>query len=57
MEVTHRVHSEWKNWKRVSVVVVRQEKEPEDQGEDVQESGKTTDIRGRDMSVEEGTGK
>ena len=38
--------------------VVRQENEREDQGEDVQNSGKTsTDVRGRDMGVEEGTGK
>ena len=34
--------------------VVRQENEREDQEEDVQNSGKTsTDVRGRDMSVEE----
>ena len=38
--------------------VVRQENEREDQGECVQNSGKTsTDVRGRDMGVEEGTGK
>ena len=38
--------------------VVRQENEREDQGEGVQNSGKTsTDVRGRDMGVEEGTGK
>ena len=38
--------------------VVRQENEHEDQGEGVQNSGKTsTDVRGRDMGVEEGTGK
>ena len=38
--------------------VVRQETEREDQGEGVQNSGKTsTDVRGRDMGVEEGTGK
>ena len=37
--------------------VVRQENEREDQGEGVQNSGKTsTDVRGRDMGVEEGTG-
>ena len=36
--------------------VVRQENE--DQGEGVQNSGKTsTDVRGRDMGTEEGTGK
>ena len=38
--------------------VVRQENEGEDQGEGIQNSGKTgTDVRGRDMGVEEGTGK
>ena len=38
--------------------VVRQENEREDQGESIQNSGKTsTDVRGRDMDVEEGTGK
>ena len=38
--------------------VVRHENEREDQGEGVQNSGKTiTDVRGRDMGVEEGTGK
>ena len=38
--------------------VVRQENEREDQGEGIQNSGKTsTDVRGRDMGVEEGTGK
>ena len=38
--------------------VVRQENEREDQGEGVQNSGNTsTDVRGRDMGVEEGTGK
>ena len=37
---------------------VRQENEREDKGEGVQNSGKTdTDVRGRDMGVEEGTGK
>ena len=37
---------------------VRQENEREDQGEGVQDSGKTsTDVRGRDMGVEESTGK
>ena len=38
--------------------VVRQENEREEQGEVVQNSGKTsTDVRGRDMGIEEGTGK
>ena len=38
--------------------VVRQENEREDQGECAQNSGKTsTDVRIRDMGVEEGTGK
>ena len=38
--------------------VARQENEHEDQGEGVQNSGKTsTDVRGRDMGVEESTGK
>ena len=37
---------------------MRQENEREDQGEGVENSGKTsTDVRGRDMAVEEGTGK
>ena len=36
--------------------VLRQENEREDQWEGVQNSGKTsTDVRGRDMGVEEGT--
>ena len=38
--------------------VVRQKNEREDQGEGVQSSGKTsTDVQGRDMGIEEGTGK
>ena len=38
--------------------VVRQENEREDLGEGVQDSGKTsTDVRGRNVGVEEGTGK
>ena len=38
--------------------VGRKENEREDQGEGVQNSGKTsTDVRGRDMGVEESTGK
>ena len=37
---------------------MQQKNEREDQGEGVQNSGKTsTDVRGRDMGVEEGTGK
>ena len=37
--------------------VVRQENEHEDQGEGVKNSSKTgTDVRGRDIGVEEGTG-
>ena len=37
---------------------MRQENEHEAQGEGVQNSGKTsTDVRGRDMGVEEGSGK
>ena len=37
---------------------MRQENERVDQGEGVQNSGETsTDVRGRDMGVEEGTGK
>ena len=37
---------------------MRQENEHEDQGEDVQNSRKTsTDVRDRDMGVEEGTEK
>ena len=38
--------------------VVRQGNEREDQGEGVHDSGKTgTDVHGRDMDIEEGTGK
>ena len=38
--------------------VVRQENEREDQGEGVQNSGKTsTGVRGRDVGIEEGAGK
>ena len=38
--------------------VVRQGNEREDQGEGVHDSGKTgTDVHGRDMGIEEGTGK
>ena len=56
-EVTHRVQSGWKNGKSVWSVV-RQENEREDLGEGVQDSGKTsTDVRGRNVGVEEGTGK
>ena len=56
-EVTHRVQSGWKNWKSVWSVV-RQKNERAYQGEGVQNSSKTsTDVRGRDMGVEEGTGK
>ena len=37
---------------------VRQGNEREEQGKGVQDSGKTNpDVRGRDMGVEEGTGK
>ena len=37
---------------------MRQENEHEDQGEGVKNSSKTsTDVRGRDIGVEEGTGK
>ena len=37
---------------------MRQENECEDQGEGVQNSGKTsTDVLGRDMGIEEGAGK
>ena len=56
-EVTHKVQSRWKNGKSVWSVV-RQENKREDQGEGVQDSGKTgTGVRGRDIGVEEGTGK
>ena len=38
--------------------VARQENERKDQGQSVQNSGKTSnDVRGRDMGVDEGTGK
>ena len=37
---------------------MRQETEPEDQGEGVQDNGKTgTGARGRDMAIREGIGK
>ena len=53
-EVTHRVQS---GWKRV-LECVRQENEREDQGEGVQNSGKTsTGVRGRDVGIGEGAGK
>ena len=56
-EVTHRVQSGWKNWKSIWGVV-RQENERGDQGEGVQNSGKTsTDVQGRDTGIEEDTGK
>ena len=57
-EVTHRVQSEWKNWKRVSGVLCDRRMNMKIKGEGVQNSGKTsTDVRGRDMGVEESTGK
>ncbi len=58
-EVKQIVQSGWKNWKRVSGVLSdRRMNVDEDQGEGVQDSGKiSTDVRGRDMGVEEGTGK
>ena len=57
-EVTHRVQCGWKNWKRMSGVLCDRKNEREDKGEGVQNSGKTsTDVRGRDMGVEESTGK
>ena len=60
-EVTHRVQSGWNNWKRLSGVLCDRRinvKNTEDQGEGVQNNGKTsTDVWGRDMGVEEGTGK
>ena len=47
-EVTHRVQSGWKNWKRVSGVLCDRR----------MNSGKTsTDVRSRDRGVEEGTRK
>ena len=54
-EVARRVQGGWKNWKRVSgVLCTEQDNESEDQGEGVQNSGKTsTGVRGRDMGVEE----
>ena len=43
---------------RVSVVRQNKMNMYEDHGEDIQDSGKTsTDVRGRDMDIEEGTGK
>ena len=57
-EVTHRVQSGWNKWKRVSGVLC-------DRRMNVKIKGKvnrtvvstSTDVRGRDMGVEEGTGK
>ena len=52
--LTHRVEE----LEEIVWSVVRQENEREDQGEGVQNSGKTSiDVRGRDMGVEEGIGK
>ena len=57
-EVTHGVQSGWKNWKRVSGVLCDRRMNVKIKGEGVQNSGKTsTDVRSRDMGVEEGTGK
>ena len=57
-EVTHRVQSGRKNWKRVSGVLCDRRMNMKIKGKGVQNSGKTsTDVRGRDMGVEEGTGK
>ena len=36
---------------------MRKENERKDQGEAVHNTGKTSTVRGRDMGVEEGTGK
>ena len=55
-EVTHRVQSGWKNLKRVSGVLCDRRMNMKIKGKVY--SGKTsTDVRGRDMGVEEGTGK
>ena len=55
-EVTHRVQSRWKNWKRVSGVLCNRKMNVNIKG--VQDSGKTgTGVRGGDMGIEEGTGK
>ena len=63
-EVTHRVQSGWKNWKRAyGLECCATGNEREDQGEGVQDSSiglytKTgTGVRDRYMGVEEGTGK
>ena len=57
-EVTHRVQSGWKNWKRESGVFCDRRMNVMIKGEGVQNSGKTsTDVRGREMGVEEGPGK
>ena len=58
-EVTHRVHSGWKNWKRVSGVLCDGKMNVKIKGKVyIQDGGKTgTDVRGRYMGVEEGTGK
>ena len=53
-EVTHRVQCVWENWKRVSGELCDRIMN----GEGVQNSGKiSTDVRGRDMVVEESTRK
>ena len=58
-EVTHRVQSGWKNWNWVSGVLCDRKMNVKTKGKvHVQNSGKTsTDVRGRDMGFEEGTGK
>ena len=57
-EVTHSVQIGWKNWKRVSGVLCDRKMNVQIKGIGVQNSGNaSTDVRGRDMGVEEGTGK
>ena len=56
-EVTHRVQSGRKNWKRVSGVLCARRMNVNIK-EGVQHSGKTSsNVRGRGMGIEEGTGK
>ena len=56
-EVTHRVQSGWKNWKRVSGVLCDRRMKVKFKGR-LQDGDKTsTGVRGSDMGIEEGTGE
>ena len=58
-EVTHIVQSVWKNWKRVSGVLCDRRMNVNIKGKVYRtvRGNTSTDVRGRDMGVEEGTGK